>query len=171
MIRKIVNFLLFNAAWFACVLGATRGWPWLGPLTLLGVVAVGLALSDDRRGEIKLLASAAMLGFLFDTGMTSAGFFYPLPYLLPPPFSPPWLIALWINLAATLNVSLTGLKRQYPLAAVFGATGGPLAYYSGAKLGAVVTLPGFYDLLALAAGWAGMTPLLIWLAAFFRREI
>jgi hypothetical protein len=38
-------------------------------------------------------------------------------------------------------------------------------------LGAVVTPPGFHDLLALAAGWAVMTPLLVWLASYYRREI
>lgn len=170
MIIKVVNFLLFDAAWFACVLGAARGWPWLGPLALLGVVTVALVLSDNRGGEIKLLASAAALGFLFDTGMTAAGFFYPLPHFLPPPFSPPWLIAMWLNLAATLNYSMAWLKKRYLLAAAFGAAGGPLAYYSGAELGAVVTPPGFGDLLALAAGWGAVTPLLVWLAAFYRTE-
>lgn len=168
--KKVLNFALFQAAWFACVLGAARGWPWLGPLALLAVVAVGLALSGDRRGEIQLLASAAALGFLFDTGMTAAGIFHPLPHFFPAPWSPPWLIALWPNLAATLNVSLAWLRGRYLLAAVFGAVGGPLAYYGGAKLGAAITLPGPYDLLALSAGWAAATPLLVWLAAFYGRE-
>ena len=94
-----------------------------------------------------------------------------MPHLLPAPFSPPWLIALWLNLAAALNFSLAWLKGRHLLAAAFGAVGGPLAYYGGAKLGGVVTMPGGWDLLALAAGWAAMTPLLAWLAAYYRREL
>jgi hypothetical protein len=169
--KKAVNFILFQAAWFACVVGAARGWFWLGPVSVLVFAAITIALSDRRSAELKLYASAAALGFFFDTGMTGAGFFFPLPHLLPPPFSPPWLIALWLNLAAVMNVSLAWLKGRYLLAAAFGAIGGPLAYYGGAKLGGVVTMPGAYDLLALAAGWAAMTPLLAWLAAYYRREL
>lgn len=171
MAKKAVNFILFQAAWFACVLGAAKGWFWLGPVSVLVFAALTVALSDRRGAEVKLYASAAALGFLFDTGMTAAGFFFPLPHLLPPPFSPPWLIALWLNLAAVMNVSLAWLKGRYLPAAAFGAVGGPLAYYGGAKLGGVVTMPGGWDLLALAAGWAAMTPLLAWLAAYYRREL
>lgn len=170
MVKMAVNFIFFQAAWFACVLGAARGMEWLGPVCVASFLLVSLKLSDNRTAELKLYAASALMGLCFDTGMTAAGFFCPVPHLLPPPFSPPWLMALWLNLAATLNVSLAWLKRRYLLAAAFGAAGGPLAYYGGAKLGAVVTLPGFYDLLALAAGWAAVTPLLIWLAALFRGE-
>lgn len=169
MLKKAINFILFQAAWFACVLGAARGAPWLGPLFAAAVAAIALKLSDNRKAELRLFATAAALGFLFDTGMTGAGFFLPVPHFLPAPFSPPWLIALWLNLATTLNVSLAWLKGRYLPAAAFGAIGGPLAYYGGAKLGAAA-LPGFYGLLALAAGWAAMTPLLVRLAAFYRRE-
>lgn len=170
MAKKITNFILFQVCWFACILGAAHGLPWLGPAAVAGFLAVSLKLSDNRPAELKLFASAAIVGFLFDTGMTAAGFFFPLPYLLPAPWSPPWLIALWPNLAAVLNVSLSWLKGRYLLAAVFGAVGGPLAYYGGAKLGAVTAMPGTYGLLALAAGWAAATPLLVWLAAYYRRE-
>ena len=169
MTKKIVNFILFQASWLACILGAARGYPWLGPAAVAVFLATALALSDNRRAELKLLAAAAALGFLFDTGMTAAGCFFPLPHLLPAPWSPPWMIALWLNLAAALNVSLAWLKGRHLLAAAFGAIGGPLAYYGGAKLGAAA-LPGLYGILALAAGWAAITPLLVWLAAFYRRE-
>jgi hypothetical protein len=28
--QVVINFVLIQAAWFACVLGAARGMPWLG---------------------------------------------------------------------------------------------------------------------------------------------
>lgn len=170
MVKKIFNFSASQAAWFACVLGAAHGLPWLGPASVAVFLAISLKLSDKPGAELKLYASAVLVGFTFDTVMTSAGFFYPLPHLLPAPWSPLWLIALWPNLAAMLNVSLAWLKGRYLLAAAFGAIGGPMAYYGGAKMGAVVTMPGFSDLLAQGAGWALVTPLLFWLAAYYRRE-
>jgi hypothetical protein len=74
------------------------------------------------------------------------------------------MVGLWMNFAATLNVSMVWLRGRYLLAAVFGAIGGPLAYYGGAKLGATEALPSLNGMLVLAVGWGVMTPLLVWLA-------
>jgi len=170
LFRKVVNLLLFQVAWFAAVLGAAGGAPWLGPLALIPVLGVHLALQQDRSGEVKLILSAAAIGFLFDTLMVATGTFTPVQSLLPRPFSPPWMVSLWMNFAATLNVSLSWLLGRYRLAAVFGAIGGPLAYYGGAKLGATEALPSPAGMVILAVGWAVMTPLLAWLAERLKNE-
>lgn len=168
--RKLLNAALFQAAWFAAVLGAARGVLWLGPLMLLPVLGIHLALAKDRAGEVKLLAAAGILGFLFDTSLVAGGVFLPVPDLFPRPLSPLWMISLWVNFAATLNVSMAWLRGRYLVAALFGALGGPLAYYSGAKLGATEALPTLNDILVLAVGWGIMTPLLVWLAKIVRRR-
>jgi hypothetical protein len=165
--RKLLNVILFQAAWFAAVLGAAAGNPWYGPLAVALALAVNFALIDERRGELKLLLAAGALGFCFDTALTYAGIFTPRGNLLPHPFSPPWMVSLWLNFAATLNVSLAWLRGRYILAAAFGAVGGPLAYYSGARLGATEALPTTAGMLLLAIGWGIMTPLLVWLARGF----
>ncbi len=138
--------------------------PWLGPLTMLPVLGIHLATAENRSGEIKLLLAAGILGFVFDTVLVMSGVFLPVPSLFPSPFSPPWMVGLWLNFAATLNVSLGWLRKRYLLAVIFGAIGGPLAYYSGAKLGATMTLPSLGGMLILALGWGMMTPVLVWLA-------
>lgn len=165
--RNLINVALFQAAWFAAVLGASRGMFWLGPLAMLPTLAIHLSLQENRRGEVILLLAAGMLGFVFDTAFAAGGVFTPRQHLVPRPFSPPWMVCLWLNFAATLNVSLAWLRGHYLLAAVFGAIGGPLAYYGGAKLGATVALPTTTGLLLLALGWGIMTPLLVWLARRF----
>jgi hypothetical protein len=167
MIRKVVNAVLFQAAWLALVLSAAKGYPWLGLAAMVPLLATHLGLVENRRGEVKLLLAAASLGFLFDTALVYTGVFTPLPYLLPWPFSPPWMICLWLGFASTLNVSLSWLRGRYLLAALFGGIGGPLAYYSGARLGATEGLPSSAALLVLAVGWALMTPLLVRLATDF----
>lgn len=162
--RKVINVALFQAAWFTAVLGTSRGMLWLGPLAMVPVLGVHLTLAENRSGEMKLLMVVGILGFLFDTVLVAAGVFLPVAHLLPRPFSPPWMVALWLNFAATLNVSLAWMRGRYILAAAFGAVGGPLAYYSGAKLGATEALPSLGGMLVLALGWGLMTPLLVWLA-------
>ena len=162
--RKVINVVLFQAAWFAAVLGAARGMLWLGPLSMIPVLAVHLALQENRRGEVKLLLATGLIGFLIDTTFVAGGVFTPLQHLFPRPFSPPWMVCLWLNFAATLNVSMAWLRGRYILAAAFGAVGGPFAYYSGARLGATEALPSQGGLLVLAIGWGVMTPVLVWLA-------
>jgi hypothetical protein len=162
--RTLLNVTLFQATWFAAVLGTAAGMPWLGPGVVALTLTVHLAVAEDRRGEIRLLMAAGVLGFLYDTALIAAGVFSPLQHLTAPPWSSPWMVGLWLNFAATLNVSLAWLKGRYPLAALFGAIGGPLAYYGGAKLGATEALPTMSGLLVLTIGWGTMTPLLVWLA-------
>jgi hypothetical protein len=165
--RKVLNAVLFQTAWFAAVLGAARGIPWLGPLVLLPVVGINLAMAHNRYSEVKLLACAGAIGFLFDTALIRTGTFQPLPGIFPDSYSPPWMIGLWLNFAATLNLSLGWLQKRYLLAGIFGSFGGPLAYYSGAKLGATLTLPSPRAMVLLAIGWGVVTPLLVWLARHF----
>jgi hypothetical protein len=131
------------------------------PLVLL----IHIALSMNRKGEVMLILAAGAAGFLMDTFLVSIGVFSPVPYLFPLPFSPPWMVLLWMNFAATLNFSLQGLHGRYLLAAVLGSIGGPAAYYSGAKLGAMTSIPDTGDLLVLAAAWAAAVPALFWIAA------
>ncbi|NVN91305.1 MAG: DUF2878 domain-containing protein [Desulfuromonadales bacterium] len=164
MTRKGINVALFQAAWFAAVLGAAGGMLWLGPVAMIPTLAIHLALQEHRRGEVKLLLVAGVLGFLFDTAFVAGGVFTPLQHLFPRPCSPPWMVCLWLNFAATLNVSMAWLRGRYLLAAAFGAVGGPLAYYSGARMGATESLPTLKGMLVLALGWGVMTPVLVWLA-------
>lgn len=168
--RKLVNVVLFQIAWFAAVLGAARGMLWLGPIVMIPILAIHMALQQNRQGEMKLLLAAGVLGFLFDTIFVAGGVFTPLQHLFPRPFSPPWMVCLWLNFAATLNVSMAWLSGRYLLAAAFGAIGGPLAYYSGAGLGATEALPTPNGMLLLAVGWGLMTPLLVWLAHEFNKQ-
>jgi hypothetical protein len=167
---KALNALLFQAGWFAAVLGAAYGRPWAGTLAVGAVLGAQLARSDDRQGELKLMLAAGSLGFLFDSALVAAGIVVPKPQLFPRPFSPPWMIVLWPNFAATLNGSLAWLKARNLASAVFGAIGGPLAYYGGARLAATESFPTPAGLLILAVGWGIATPLLLRLAEHFRRS-
>ena len=166
MSMMLQNFILFQVGWFSCVLGgASDGLAWLGVAVASLIVAVHLSRANSPREEMILIAAALLIGTLWDGSLTMAGIFiFEEPTLLPN-FAPYWLIAMWALFATTLNVSLKWLKGRYLLAAVFGALGGPAAYYAGHRLGAVEFSDTLTAMLAVAAGWSIIMPLLLLLAS------
>jgi hypothetical protein len=164
MISVALNFIVFQAAWFITILSASSGMPWYGPVFTLCWVVFHLALfTEKRNAEINLLLFAAMLGYFFDSlQVTFSVFSFPPQTSLGSP-STLWMVALWINLAATLNISLKWLQDKLLLAGLLGAIGGPAAYYAGSKLGAL-QLHGSWSLMAIALQWVIAMPLLVWCA-------
>jgi len=81
--------------------------------------------------------------------------------------APYWITALWILFAATLNVMLRWLRGRELTSIVLGGLGGPLAFYSGSRLGAVSFQSPWIALSLQALGWAVVTPLLVGLSQRF----
>jgi len=160
-LRKATNFIAFQAAWFAAVLGAAHGMPWLGVVAVPAALALHLMLSPDWRPELLLALAAGGTGFVIDSTLIATGAFTPIPFGFPEPLSSLWMVMLWVNLATTLNVSLSWLRGRYALGAIFGAFGGPMAYYSGAKLGAMHAVPSIAALIAIGAAWAFAFPAML----------
>lgn len=166
MLRKILNFVLFQAGWFACVLGGAHG------MTVVAVAAAGAVIgvslwwfSADRMSDVRLFLAVALIGFCVDTLNLFFGVFALIGDPRFPHLCPLWLVALWAMFGTTLRGSLSWLAGRYVLAALLGAVAGPLSYLGGAKLGAVTLPPNpAFSLAALAVGWAVMMPLLVWLA-------
>ena len=166
----LINILAFQAGWFACVLGAARGSLWAGPIVVVVSLAFHLALAKDRRNEARLFVVAGLLGFFLDSVQAAMGIFFfttaeTMPEWSPSWLSPPWMVALWPNFAATFHVSLSWLTGRYALAASLGAVGGPLSYYAGARLGAL-SFPTELTTSLLVVGlvWAIALPVLLWAA-------
>lgn len=160
---KIVNALFYQAGWFALVLGAARGMAWIG----IAVAAVGIAYHlwhrADRWHELRLMIAAAAIGAALDTANAALGVFRFLDGAF---FCPPWLVVMWLLFATTFNESLSFLQRNLVLAAAFGAVGGPLAYWAGARFGAMeagASMPLMLGVLAVE--WALAMPLFAKLSA------
>jgi hypothetical protein len=71
---------------------------------------------------------------------------------------------MWMVFATTLNLSLRWLQGHRLAAIGLGAIGGPLAYWGGARLGAMEFVVPVAATAALAIGWAVLTPVLVRLA-------
>jgi len=162
------NFVLFQAGWFACVLGgATSDYAWAGVVSVTLIVAVHLARADKVRNELMLIVSTAILGTAWDSGLMVTGLFSFTSGVVVPVIVPLWMIAMWALFATTLNVSMKWMKGRYRLAAVFGAIGGPVAYYAGHRLGAVEFSNTGITLLTVGVGWSIIMPVLMLLTTRF----
>ena len=159
------NFLIFQAGWFATVLGAANGAPWLGPIAVLVAVVLHLRTTNDAAAELRLLGSAVALGLVADSLLLATGWIaYPNGSWVPG-LAPYWIVTLWALFATTLNVSMRWMAGRYLLAALFGAIGGPLSYLAGARLGAMTFVDTQAAVAALAVACALAMPALMWLAA------
>lgn len=165
-LKTIFNIVLYQCAWFACVLGAAHQQPWMG----LGVTGVVLAWHFMQVEQVKpeawLILIALLIGLLFDQALLSFQLIDYRAHGWSEAFVPAWILALWLGFATLLNVSLRWMRTKLVIAALFGFIGGPLAYYAAVGLDAI-TITNYTAYGVLAIGWAIVTPLLLVVAKRF----
>ena len=163
----IANLVLVQAGWFACVLGAAHGLPWLGTLGMLAILAWHLSRTPRPLLELRLVAATIALGIVLDgTLLASGAVEFPNGQWFTL-LTPHWMMALWAEFAISLNVCLRWLKSKLWLAAALGAVAGPMSFLAGMRLGAVQILNPVLALAMLALGWALLMPLLLALSKRF----
>jgi len=162
----IINIIPFLIAWFACVLSASKGLPWLGVMITALVLCWHLYQAKNVKMELLLMLCALIIGAAYDQSMLSLGYISYFNNGWSNAIVPVWILALWLAFTSTLNLSLRWMRSKHLIAVIFGAIGGPLAYLGAEKLGAVV-LHGATSYIALSIGWAVITPLLLLLSSHF----
>ena len=163
----LTNVILFQIGWFSCVMSGAANRPWIGGIVALIIVSFHLFRAPDRQPELKLIMIALGIGAIWDSILVSQNWLTYDSGLFLPNMAPYWIILMWGLFATMLNVSLRWLRGRWVLAALFGAIGGPLAYYGGHRLGALEFGNESIAILALAIGWAVLTPVLMYLAPRF----
>jgi len=163
----ILNFVVFQAAWFSSVYGGAQQMPWLGPVAVLVALLLHFKFARGRREELILILSCAVIGASFDSALVALGWVQYSSGMFHDFAAPYWIITMWMLFATTLNVSMRWLRNREALAAACGFFGGPIAYLTGQKLGGIILVDQVAALLALGIGWAIMMPLLLWLSAAF----
>jgi hypothetical protein len=126
--------------------------PQAGVAVALVVAAVHVALRPDR-AELTLIGLAALAGLLLDSTLAATGMVR-FAAAWPEGMAPWWMLSLWIAFATTLRHSLRWLMEHPRLAALAGSVGGPLAYWAGARLGALSIDTPARTLPLIAALWA-----------------
>lgn len=161
----LINILAFQLGWFSCVMGAAHHMPWLGVGVTIPLLVWHLSQAQDVHSELSLVLIAAVFGSLFDQSLLSLGFIQFPAADWPVFLLPAWMLCLWVLFATTLNVGLRWMRGRYLVGAIFGLLGGPLAYISGVKLGAMQFLQPTAIVIALGIGWGLFMPALLWLSA------
>lgn len=170
-VAPTINFVLLHVGWFACVLGAAHGHAALGTAVACIVVAIHVARSVRPLPEIKLQAAAIALGLVVDSALLATGAIRytsgHLPGEIGLHLAPPWIVACWMLVAATVNVTLRGLHGRWGLSALAGAVITPSSYWAGVGLGAGRFVDAPLALGIVAAGWALWLPVLVKLGMMF----
>lgn len=161
------NVLLFQIGWLTCVWSAAGNQPWIGVLVIIAVIVAHLRRAPVPKREFQLVLLVLGIGLVFDSFLVSQGWLTYSSGNLVPNLAPYWIVALWGLFTTLLNVSLRWMRGRWITAALFGALGGPAAYYGGLRLGALEFGNLEAGLTALAVGWAVLMPLLLALSARF----
>ena len=173
MLMIAQNFILFQIGWLCCVLGGASAdytgadYSWAGVIAVVMIVTLHLYGAKHRVPELSLIVIATLIGTVWDSALMINGLYEFSNGVVVSVMVPFWLIAIWALFATTLNVSMNWLKGRYLLSAVFGAIGGPLAYYAGHRLGAVEFNDVYISLVVVSAGWAVIMPVLVALSNVF----
>jgi hypothetical protein len=165
-VRRAINFVAFQIVWFAVVMNAAAGRQLYGLVIAAAWLALHVLGTPGRRHELRLAAAVTALGVAVDQAPVALGVVEFDPSGRRIGLVPLWIAALWTTFATTLGWSLAWLQRRLAVAALLGATCGPLVYAGAARLGAVtlaVDRP-WLTFGVLGAEWAIMMPLTLWLA-------
>ncbi|MDQ2735202.1 MAG: DUF2878 domain-containing protein [Pseudomonadota bacterium] len=160
----LVNFILFQCAWFAAVLGAAHGRPLLGTACVFAAIAFHVAASARPGVELRFVGSVCLAGFVAESVVAMQGHIaypsgQPVAWL-----APYWIVALWGLLATAPNVTLRWLKRRPALVALLGAVLGPMSFVAGVRLGGARLVDPTTALVTMALMGAVLMPALMWLS-------
>ena len=126
--KLLLNALLFQTGWFACVFAARQ--PWLLAVAALALLAhfrwVGRWAAEGRLVASVLIAGSALDSFLLQLGVFDFG----AERLL----VPLWLALLWALLATTLNHCLAWTARPWNPSGVRATTPSPATTTPGSGL-------------------------------------
>lgn len=161
----LFQFLAFDVAWASAVGGGAGGWPWLGTIPALGLLALHLFLSRAVLwAELRLVLAITLFGVLLETGFMGAGLVDFTGTRVLGVLPPVWVWALWLGFASLPNGSLAWLQGRTALQMLLGLVFGPLAYWTGAKMGAA-EMPSGGALFVIGLAWALAFPAIMMMAA------
>lgn len=150
----LLNLAAFYLCWFACVLGAARGYPWLGPVVVAVWIVIHVLSVPKPGRELAFILGVGALGYVLDSILVLLGVldFVSRGFGTVP--APLWMVALWMSFATSFHGALHWLSGRFLMGAIFGMLGGPAAYLAGQRLGAVgFGVPTSVALFAIGIVW------------------
>lgn len=165
----LLNLALYQAGWFACVLGAAHGFAWLGAGIGIALLIVHLGLCREPVKETATVLLIALAGSVLDSVQAFMGVFVFLSGYWNQWMAPFWITVMWLQFATLFHFALFWLSGRYLLSAFLGAVGGPMAFLAGERLGAAIFPCSYrFSLSVLAVVWALVLPACVFVADRFK---
>jgi hypothetical protein len=163
--HSLINFILFQSVYTLSLVGVLQGRAWLGCIGLAAFALWHACTAQAAKTDFVLAGIAVVVGLALDTLYMRSGLIAYNGELFWSGIAPLWILVLWANFALTLGGCLSWLRGRLPLAALLAATGGPLSYYAGIRLG-TATISGDPLLLfsVISITWGITVPVLLWLS-------
>ena len=150
--KFLLNLVVFQAAWFACVLGSKSSFPMLYPV--LGFCSVlGLVIVNKRFGSaFPFLLSSVALGMVGDSILVRLELlaFYANPTVGGAPL---WMIILWANFGLMLRQLFPWFLENNVRCLLGFSIGGLAAYYAGWRMDALAFTSVLDTSLAIMIEW------------------
>jgi hypothetical protein len=157
--KFITNLILYDAAWTIAALAAARANLALGIGAMLAVAVVHVVLRVYAPREFPTLLLGVLLGSAADTLWLALGLFHLTSEPANLALSAAWFLSLWLGFSSVIAVSLRWMWPRPAIGFLFGALGGPLAYFIAAKIGAITFAePMWPSLAAVSAQYAIIIP-------------
>ena len=145
--------LVFQCAWFGCVLATKTSFPIALPILSLALVAVRVTACGRIRQTLPFVAICAFLGSLGDPILFHAELISFKGNHLPLGTSW-WMLALWINFGLMLKPIFNWFITSKVRSLIGFSLGGMIAYASGEKLGVLELTTGRLSFLGVGALWS-----------------
>ena len=149
----LIDFVIFQIAWFCCVLATLSPIPQLLPILGLSLVLIRTLICRRLTQVLPFTLACLLMGVLGDASLVHLGLlsFDPYPSLFGAPL---WMIALWLNFGLMLRPLFTWFLDHCGRGIIGFSLGGLVAYYSGQKLGVLTLTIDFQSHLGVAVEWA-----------------
>ena len=161
--KILINSLLFNIAWFGCILMGNAFIP-----LVLTWLFFHLRQSPSRGAEILFIISMALIGSLVDSTLIRFGVFIFADDSL---WIPMWLMFIWLSFSLTINGYLACLQKHIGFQLLVGMFLAPLSYIGGNKLGSVEFAHSMVlTFVILSVIWSLLMPFFYFLNQFIREN-
>ena len=162
IVGKMINILGFQLSWWFCVLGVKYGYPYLGPFVMTLFILVHYLFYKINNLEFIFIFVCGLIGMLVDTFFINIDL---IDYngLTINNIAPLWIISMWLGFAATINHSLSWLRKRYFFAFWLGFIFGPISYLTGVKFNALSFNVSIYSITVLSVAWGIVVPLLFFI--------
>ncbi len=152
--KNIVNYILFQAGWFACVLGGNT----MAIYSTMVILTVHLIWIGNWKKEKEILAVTLLLGSTIDSFL---GNLQILQFSEDSRLLPAWMACLWCLFGTTLRHSFLWAINNKRSGALIGMLFGPLSYLAASKLTDIsLAHPLWQSVAILSILWALIIPVL-----------